>query len=134
MSTGIFNSQLVINNIAIAYMPNTLSYTEGFGEANMRTESAGGATTQLIFTRNLETALSSIKFSLSNTPESAELVRVWKINENNNSITLSAKNVGANGAQTFNRNFRECAVTNDPEINLSVDGVIQVEFKGTAAF
>ena len=66
-----------------------------------------------------------VKFSLHNTAENIDLARTWKVNANNNAITITG-----NG---LNRAVNNAAVTNDYEVNLGSDTTIDIEFKGDAA-
>ena len=119
------NPTVVINNIAIAVSGNSVSFTEGFGERDLRVQSAGGSSRQSVFTENVETQLSMVKLSLVNTAANAALVRTWLNNLNENAITITGEGL--------TRSFSNAAVINDPEMNLGSDGTFDVEFKSDSA-
>ena len=60
------NPTIVINNIAVAIVPNSFSFTEGFGEQDIKVQSAGGGSVQTVLSSNVETNMSMVKFSLHN--------------------------------------------------------------------
>jgi hypothetical protein len=128
MTYAVFNAQLTINNITTAYVPNSLTFTEGKPEGMVRAQASGGGYVQNVVSQNIETAISMVKFSLYNTLENMDLLRIWQSNLDANAITLSDINTG------FTRSFPQCVVTTDPERNLGSDGTIDVEFKGGQAF
>lgn len=117
-----------VNDEIVYYEPNTLSYTEGFGETTVRAASTGGGGTELIFARDVSNAKSMVKFELPTTPENIELVRSWQIDVGANVVGLS----GSNGTQKVTRTLTQATVVNDPEINISADGTIEVEFEGNS--
>lgn len=113
-----------VNNNIVAYEANTLSYKEGFGETKVRNAVLGGGVTEQVFSQDLESKIGMVKFSLPSTIASVTLVRGWQNNLNANVVEL----MGTVGGQTFTRVFEQSAVTNDPEVNLSADGSVEVEF------
>ncbi len=126
MPKALANPTLVVNNIAIPVAPNSVSYKEGTGEQTMRAQSAGGGSVQSVFSKNVETNLSFLKFSLFNTPENIALARGWKILENANAASLT-------GDGGFSKTFNNMAVTNDYEVNLGADTTIDIELMGDPA-
>jgi len=123
--TKLSNPTIVVNNTAVAIVPNSFAYTEGFGEQELQVQSAGGGSVQSVLANNVETNLSMIKFSLHNTAENIDLARTWKTNANNNAITITGEGL--------NRSVNNAALTNDYEVNLGADTTIDIEFKGDAA-
>lgn len=126
MATQLSDAGVVINNVGVNITPNSLSFTDGFGEQNVLVQSAGNGKLSTVFSNDVETNLGMVKFSVRSTVQNIALVRSWKANGNRNAIAIIAS--VAEG--TLTRNFSGMAVTNDPEIQLSADGVIDVEFKG----
>jgi hypothetical protein len=111
-----------INNDTFAPVPNSVSYVGGFGESEIKVQSAGGGNVEGVYSENAETKRSEFKCAIYSTPENIELVLAFKANANKNFITVSG-----NGLDIV---FRNMALVNDPEHNLSNDGQIELEFMG----
>lgn len=126
MATAISNATLVINNVAVPVVPNSVSYTEGLGEYIYRSQSAGGGSIQGVFTENLEDRLPMLKFSIYPTPENIESAKQWKLNRNSNAVTVTGR---IPGQPNFTRSFINSAVLSDYEINLGADTQIDIEMK-----
>lgn len=124
---AISTPSLIINNLPVGIVPNSLKYTEGLGEQSMRTQSAGGGSVQVVYSTNAESFMSKISFQLINTAENMELAKRWKTNLNQNAISVIDQYTA------FTRNFANMALTNDYELELGADGVISLEFMGDAA-
>ena len=127
MAITLATPQLVVNNVTIAVVPNSVSFTEGFGKQEMRVQSAGGNVVQEIYTEDVSENLSDIKWQMVNTIENIELIRTWKTNRNANAITINSV------VEDFTRSFRNVALLNNYEVKLGADTMIELEFKGTAA-
>lgn len=119
---AVSNPQVVINNIAIPVVPNSVKYTEGKGEQQQRVQSAGGGNVDPVFSDNVETHLSKVMFSIINTAENIELIRGWKTLQNANAISITGDGL--------NRSFSAMAVINDYEVALGADTMIELEFSG----
>lgn len=122
------NVSILVNNDIVAYEANSLSYHDGIGEYSTRNAVVGGAQTEQIFSEDLSTNFGMVKFSLPSTEENANLVRQWKLNRNNNVVEL----VGPDGGD-FNRIFTQAGIMGNPEVNMSTDGVVEVEFRSNPA-
>lgn len=129
MPTQISDPSIVVNNLPVAVVPNSVAYTEGFGEQDILVQSAGNGVIEQVFSDNVETNLSMVKFSLRSTVANIALARQWKANRNTNAVTLTATTDDG----TLTRTFSNAAITNDPEVNFASDGVIEVEFKSNRA-
>lgn len=123
---GLTNPSVVINNISIAVVPNTVAFTEGLGEQVVKTQAAGNNSVESVYFDNAETKLSMVKFSLYPTEDNIKRVREWKTNANANAITIS----GENG---FNRGFANMALTTQYEVQLGTDQPFEVSFEGDPA-
>jgi len=75
MANQLNNVAVLVNNDIIAYEANTLSYDDGFGEYNVRNAVIGGGQTEQVFSEDLATKFSMVKFSMPSTEDSAALVR-----------------------------------------------------------
>jgi len=60
--------------------------------------------------------------------DGAKLVREWKNNRNNNVVELMSATTGE-----FTRIFTQAAIQGDPEVNLSTDGTVEIEFRSNPA-
>lgn len=118
----ITNPTLTINNAGVKYIPNTFSYTEGFGAQKMRTQSSGGGAVEVVYSNDVSENYSTLKFNLTNTSENIELARTWKTKLNNNAATLTDGE--------FSRNISNLALISNYEVNLISEGTIELEFCG----
>ena len=128
MGLGLANPQVEVNGLSVAIVPNSFSFTEGFGEQSVKTQSAGGQAVEEVFFDNAETKLSMVKFELYNTDENIALTRIFKANTNGNLITWT----GGTKSDTV-RAVRAAALTNDYEVNLKNEGLLSLEFHGRSA-
>lgn len=118
---------ILINNISYGIKPNSFSYTEGFGEQTVSSQSAGGASVAQVYSDNAEMKYSTVKFSMFSINVDIELVRSWKANRNENVIEAIDSN------SDFARTFKAAVLTNDYEVQLSFDGFIELEWKTAPA-
>ena len=128
MSSQLNNVAILVNNDIIAYEANTLSYDDGIGEYSVRNAVVGGEQTEQIFSEDLATKFGMVKFSMPSTIDSAKLVRQWKFNKNNNVVELQSSTGG-----DFTRIFTQASILGNPEINLSTDGSVEIEFNSNPA-
>lgn len=116
------NPTIEVNDAAIGIIPNSCSFKTGKGDINVRAQSAGGNSVDIVRTENAETKISMVKFKLYNTKSNVALVRSWQDSANGNTINLSDGD--------FIEAFREMFVITDPEVMLGADGELEVEFNG----
>jgi hypothetical protein len=116
---------IVVNNEAIAIVPDSFKYTPGVGEINMRAQSGGGGNVQMVKSINAETKKSTAKFALMPTKKNIDYIDVWQDNGRGDGNGIEASD------GPFAVAFRNMYVTNDPERNLSSDGTIEIEFEGS---
>lgn len=128
MSVQLNNVAIFVNNDIIAYEANTLSYDDGFGEYSVRNAVVGGGQTEQVFSEDLATRFSMCKFSLPSTDDSAALIREWKNNRNDNVVEIMSATGG-----NFTRVFTQASIQGNPEVNLSTDGTVEVEFRANPA-
>lgn len=120
------NPTVVINNISVPVVPNSVKYTEGLGEQKVRVQSSGGGAVQAVVSNDVETNLSKFAFSIYPTADNIELVRGWKVNTGSNAITCTADG-------GFARNFGNATLTSNYDVDLGSDTKIDVEFMSDAA-
>lgn len=133
MAVVLANPQVVVNNITLAIKPNSLSFTEGFGEQLVRAASAGGAQAIQILADNIEDNFSDVKFALDPTLENIENARLWKSQPGQNVISVTGTVTDGNVTATFSRSFTKASLTNNYEVPLGSDTQIDLEFKSDPA-
>ncbi|MEE9222965.1 MAG: hypothetical protein V3V40_05870 [Nitrosomonadaceae bacterium] len=127
------NPQVVVNNIALAIKPNSLSFTEGFGEQIVRAASAGGAQVEQILADNIEDNFSEVKFALDPTESNIANARIWKAQPGQNVVSVTATATEGTVTTTFSRTFQKATITNNYDVPLGADTQIDLEWKSSPA-
>lgn len=133
MATVIANPQVIVNNIPLAIKPNSLSFTEGFGEQILRAASAGGKSVVQVLADNVEDNFSEIKFSLDNTISNIEQARIWKSQPGQNGIVVTGTVTEGSVTTNFRRVFNKASLMNNYEVPLGSDVSLDLEFKSDPA-
>lgn len=123
--TRLANPQVLINNNPIAIVANSLTFKEGLGEQNVTIQSAGGNHIETVYSEDVSTRMSMVKFDLASTEQNIELIRNWKLARNENAIVVTGTE--------FTRTFTNMALITDYEVGLGNDSVISLEFHGDPA-
>ena len=127
MAIAISNPSIRINDETISIVPNSVMVTLGGGEVNSRAASAGGNAIEIVHSSNAETKVGKINFDVYPTPDAISKITTWQ------------RSIGANTAQVvgnlsdgsqFSLTMDTASLINDPELELSADGVISLEFSG----
>ena len=129
MSEQLSNAQVLVNNDGVAFIPNTLTFTEGLGEQNIRAASAGGSQTEQVFSDNIEMRYSTVKFEIPSTVENIEKAKDWKVNKNQNLVQISGRTTD----RKITRTFSQAALLTDYEVPLTSDGNITLEWRANPA-
>lgn len=130
MGIQLSDATVMVNNNVVAVEPNSVVFTEGFGEQNIRAASVGGGNVEQIYSKNVESSFAMVKFELPATVDAIELAREWKANLNQNLVQI----VGSTpDGKTLSRTFSQAALINDYEVALGSDTSIPVEFKANKA-
>jgi hypothetical protein len=129
MSEQLSNAQVLVNNDVVAIIPNTLTFTEGLGEQNIRAASSGGSQTEQVFSDNIEMRYSTVKFEIPSTVENIEKAKDWKVNKNQNLIQVSGRTTDGK----LTRTFSQAALLTDYEVPLTSDGNITLEWRANPA-
>lgn len=116
------NPTIVINNLHIGVVPNETTYTEGFGEQKMRVRSGGAGAIESVYTNDVETNLSMVKFQIYSDTPYLELARGWKALLNANIISITDDD--------FSRHLIDAAVTNNYEVGLGASSTVELEWHG----
>ncbi len=118
---------IVVNNETVFIVPGSFTYTEGLGEQTVRVQSSGGGGVQPIFSQNVEMKKSTVKFSMINDKINIANARKWKINGQANAMAATDVNEG------FTKTFKLAVLTNNYDVPLGPDGVIELEFDTQSA-
>lgn len=129
MATQLADALLQVNNESVAYIPNTLKYTEGLGEQSIRAASLGGGQVEQIYSNNIEMNFSTISFDMPATKENIDLAREWKTKRNQNGVVIA----GSTPEGDITKSFERAAILNDYEVALGSDTNITIEFKSDSA-
>lgn len=130
MAIALSDVAVVINGNTQSIIPNTFNYTEGKGEQSQRVVSAGGGSVSLVYSRNVETNFSVVKWEFANTIDTIQAIRSFKSSLNQN--TISATGTTPDG-KVLTRTFKEAALTINYEVGLGADSTIAVEFTTASA-
>lgn len=129
MSTQLADATVTVNNEVWGIVPNTLSFNEGQGEQTVKAVSVGGGKTEQIYSHNVESNFSMVKFEVYATVLDIENVKAAKSNRNNNVVQI----VGSTPEGRITRTFTQAALLNDVEKALGADTTIPVEFNANPA-
>lgn len=121
----IIDATLIIDNNVVGYVPNTLSFTEGFGEQKLRTQTGGGGAVQQVVADDITKKHSTVKFQVETTAENLALMRALKNNQDGHVVTISTTN--------FSRTITGAILVKDYEVKFGTDDTIEVEFMGNSA-
>lgn len=114
-----------VNDRIIEYKPNSLEYTDGFGNLNVRHQTGGGPSGSKIITEDAETKIGMVKFVLYTEIGNTNLLKEW--------LRLSrraAGNVIRLSGDGFTRSFRNMVITEEPTVSVGSEGEFEVIFKG----
>ena len=89
MEKTLANPVVEVNNVVIGIIPNSCTYKSGKGDKNVRPQSAGGDSIEIIVTENAETKKSMVKYSLYNTKTNVDYLKGWQSQSDGISIRLS---------------------------------------------
>ena len=129
MATQLANAAFMVNNEVIAIVPNTLVFTEGQGEQDIKAASLGGGGVEQVFSNNIETNFSMVRVELYATVDSVKDTKSWKSNQNQNVLQI----FGRTPEGVISRTFTQAALLTDPEKALGTDTTIPLEFKANPA-
>ena len=124
------DAALIANNEAVGIVPNSMKFTEGFGERKVRTASVGGGKVEQIFANDVESALSKLTFDMPTTPENIRLAREWTANQNKNVFQIAGS---TSDGEEVTRSFTQAAVVNDYEVEIGSEANISIEIMSNAA-
>ncbi|MCW8930899.1 MAG: hypothetical protein OQL19_11745 [Gammaproteobacteria bacterium] len=121
------NLTLEVNDVQVAYVPNSIKYRDGKGSVMVNVNAAGGGATTVTHSIDLENAKGMVSFQLRMTQENDALVRGYFTNIGANTIRMSNNTTG------FTKVFSGMSLIEDPDRELSADGIIDLTFEGNGA-
>jgi hypothetical protein len=119
------NPTVEVNDTVISIVPNSLSFKTGRGDTNLRSQSAGGESIEVIKTVDAETKKGMVKFSMISETQNIELIKEWQDLTAGVTIRLSDGD--------FLVSFTGMHVMDDPEVTTGADGNTEVTFEGQPA-
>jgi hypothetical protein len=128
MPTQISDPTILVNNDAVAIVPNSAEIDEGLGEQKARAASLGGGSSQIVYSRDVSTNMGVLKFKMPGTLENIEKAREWKLNTNQNVVQV----LGSTAEGFLTRTMVEAGLLPKVVIPLAADGDIAIEFTGQA--
>lgn len=122
--------QVTLNDELLTIVGNSVSYTTGDGERSVKAAGTGGGKSVMTISENVETKLSTAKFSVFATVDNADTIEQATKRLNNNVLVIAGTDPLG---KSIRKTFTNAVVTNDPEYNLQQDGQIDVEFSSDPA-
>lgn len=122
------DATVLVNNEAIGIVPNSLKFTEGFGERKKRTVSVGDGKTEQIYARDNETRKGRVMFELPTTIDNIALARAWAANDDRNVVQIAGQTVDGE----LTRTYTQAAVINDYEVEVGTETNISIEIEANA--
>jgi hypothetical protein len=125
MSDIIVNDpQVTLNDELLAIVANSVSYTTGDGERSVKAAGTGGGKGVLTISENVETKISTAKFSVFTTVDNADTVEQAIKRLSNNVLVIAGTDPFGN---SLRKTFTNSVIMNNPEFNLQADGQVDVE-------
>lgn len=121
----IYDAILIIDNLVVNYVPNSLRFSEGKGEQKLRVQTSGGGSVQQVLTEDITKKQSTVKFKVEPTAANIDFFRAIKSDLDGHVITISGPEI--------TRTVTSAILVNDYEIALGMDEEIELEFIGNPA-
>ena len=122
----ISNLQLLINDVTIAYVPNTLKFVGNTAETKVTAITTGGRGSSSVHSTDTSEAYSKVMVEVRATKQVIDLVDVWYDNIGGNVIELSSRNGDVAKA------FTGMSLVKKPEFDFGADKSFELEFQGDA--
>lgn len=129
MSTQLSDAGVSVNNEAVAIVPNSIKYTEGFGEQKVRAASVGGGEVEQVYSHDVESNFSMVSFEIYATVEAIKLARSWKAARNANVVQIT----GSTPDGSLTRTFTQAGLLGNYDVELGADTTITLEFNSNPA-
>ena len=126
MSETILNDpQVTLNDELLAIVGNSVSFTSGDGERSVKAAGTGGGKGVLTISENVETKISTGKFSVFTTVGNVDVIDLAIKRLSNNVVVIAGTDPFGN---SIRKTFTNAIIMNNPEFNLQADGQIDIEF------
>ena len=116
--------QVTLNDELLTIVANSVSYTTGDGERSVKAAGTGGGKGVLTISENVETKISTAKFSVFTTVENADIVESAIKRLNGNVLVIAGTDPFGN---SLRKTFTNAVIMNNPEFTLQTDGQVDVE-------
>lgn len=116
--------QVTLNDELLTIVGNSVSYTTGDGERSIKAAGTGGGKSVLTISENVESKISTAKYSVFSTVTNADIIEQSIKRLNNNVLVIAGTDAFGN---SLRKTFTNAVITNNPEFNLQQDGQIDVE-------
>jgi len=120
--TQISDPSVTVNDIAVFVAPNSVKYKSGKGEKNVKVQSAGNGNITNVVSTDITTAKGMVSFEVQSTRQAILLKEQWQGVNGGNVIELDSVNLTMTNA----------TMINDPDINLTDDGTVEIVFEGSS--
>lgn len=124
MANAIVNASLLVNGSNPDIVPNSFTIVRGTGERQVRNQTAGAGQSEPVYFEDVASQIGTVEFEMFPTKENLDFIDDITSNGPTNVVQFIS-NEGYTGTMT------SALVTNDPEINLGVDGKIKIVIKGS---
>lgn len=128
MAVQLTDASVIANNEVVGVTPNSVKFTEGFGEQSVRVMASGGGKTEPVIANNVETNKGKFMFAMPATVDNIKLARQWKSNPGQNVFQVAGSTVEGD----VNRTFTQATVVNDYEVPVATEGDIELEIEGNS--
>ncbi len=128
MSSSVYGLEpsIQVNGSSVFIVPGTWAFTQGHPEIDTKTLSNGRNNFKIYRTQDSSTAFCTFKFDLPATPDSIQLLNIWK--ENNGELQVIATDV-VNDQEAI-ITIHKGSIDNNPEIESGSDAKISIEGTG----
>ena len=116
--------QVTLNDELLPIVGNSVSFTTGDGERSIKAAGTGGGRGVLTISENVETKISTAKFSVFTTVRNVDTIEQAIKRLNNNVLVLAGTDPFGNNLR---KTFTNATIMNNPEFTLQSDGQIDVE-------
>lgn len=122
----ISDAQVRINNETFQIVPNTLKTNLGLGESKVMPQSAGNGDVEQVYAEDVESKIGKVTLSVYTTSDQINRIRLLKAGKNQNYIAITDKN------SQLVLVMKNAALINDPDLDFSVDGKVELTFHGAS--
>lgn len=127
------NPQVTVDGQLISVKPNSVKYTEGFGEQIVRAASGGGGAVEQVFADDITDNFSMIGFEIDPDPDLIDFFRAVKATPGVHTVILSGEATIGTQTKELTRTFQHASLISNYEVPLGADTAISIEFKSDPA-